>query len=417
MFYKLIALTLTTLLLTASGAVAQNAQSVESQIADMKRQIAALENKEIERARHAETDIKDTGTRMFNWSLNGTAILQAADNKNSGNKKAQLNSSYAVDFIIGKVFEDFGGEIFMEVEAGGGLGMDSDLNLYSGTNFSAMGDDNLKVTELWYKQNFFSDKFSVQTGKIISYYNFDSNEYANNSQTQFLSSMFVNNPAIEFSEDKLGAKLGFYFAPWLEVYYGVFDTSENWSAIEGNLFNIGEVALMPELFGKRGTYRFIAWNNTSGHTKWDDPSKTNKNNYGFALSFDQDIAEGIGLFARYGWQNPKVFNPANQNNNGDVFSVEHSWSAGAQFSAGFLGRENDTFGLAVGQVFASKDYKNAMDVNGDTETHVEAYYNFNLNEKVGLTPSFQYIKNPFGNDIADMRSSLVLGSLRLFYNF
>jgi hypothetical protein len=146
---------------------------------------------------------------------------------------------------------------------------------------------------------------------------------------------------------------------WLELNYGVFDGDSDWDDIGDNLFNVGQVTFKTGFFGLPGNYRFFGWSNKSRHTKWLDPAKEKEGTYGFGLSFDQKANDIITLFARYGWQDPKVFNP-DITTAGDLnYSLKHSWSAGLQIEGKPWKRDNDVFALAVGQAIPSKDYKNA----------------------------------------------------------
>ena len=48
----------------------------------------------------------------------------------------------------------------------------------------------------------------------------------------------------------------------------------------------------------------------------------------------------------------------------------------------------------------SDDYGDAGN-DDDAEGHLEAYYNFRLNDNLAISPDYQLIWNPNGNDDAD----------------
>ena len=84
------------------------------------------------------------------------------------------------------------------------------------------------------------------------------------------------------------------------------------------------------------------------------------------------------------------------------FSLEHAWSAGIQIAGTIWGREDDILGLAVGQAMPSGKYKDAgTNLNAKNEGHLEAYYNYIVNEHLTLTPDIQVIWNPYGKDASN----------------
>lgn len=393
----------------AQDTLQQRLESMDSRLAELERR-SRTQQKEIAKE-------KEVTQALFKWGLSGLLLVQSANHRNTGDGSAQADPNYLLNFTVSKKFDDVNAEVYTKFKAGLGEGLDGVLELYSYMNDTARDDNDIIVDQIWYKQFLFGEFFSFQFGKLKASANFDGNQYATDSKTQFVSGIFVNSPTVEFSDRDAGIKLAVYPYDWLEVSYGFFDSSGDWADLTKNLFNIGEITLYPKIFGRRGAYRFMAWNNTANHTKWSDPAQTNKAAYGFSLSFDQDLTNNIGLFARYGWQDPTVFDPARTTKGGLEYSLSHAWSAGAQINGAIWGRSTDFAGIAVGQVLPSSGYKNATDANGDTETHVEAYYNIGVNKHFSLTPSFQYIKNPFGNDIDGMRSSIAVLSVRGYFTF
>ncbi|MFA6356930.1 MAG: carbohydrate porin, partial [Candidatus Omnitrophota bacterium] len=193
----------------------------------------------------------------------------------------------------------------------------------------------------------------------------------------------------------------------------------DWEEIGDNLFNIGEVTFKTKFFDLPGNYRFLGWSNKARHTEWLDPDKEKKSAYGFGLSFDQKVHDTVTLFTRYGWQDPKVYNP-DITASGDLnYSLKHSWSAGLQVEGKPWRRENDVLGLAVGQVIPSGDYKKSFDPGLEcrNEGHFEAYYSIHINDHLSISPDFQYIWDPFGKDIADDTDDIFVYGLRTQVDF
>ncbi len=355
--------------------------------------------------------------------IGGTMVMQGTNNVNDATpgverKSSRADVSYSADITLGKEFKDTGGRAFLHLEAGQGSGLEDNLTLYSNVNRDA-GDSEAKaeVTEFWYEQALFGSKLAVTFGKLDPTAYFDNNEAANDETTQFLSGIFRNSPVLEFPDNAAGARLAYMPFDWLELGYGVFDANGDWEELGDNFFNIGQVAFKTNLFTFPGNYRFYLWNNNADHVKWTDAGKTDEAAYGFGLSFDQKVNEAVTLFARYGWENPKVYNPEIKAIGDLDYSLEQSWSAGMQVEGKPWGRKKDVLAFAVGQVFASGDYKDYYGYRARPEGHLEAYYRIHVNDYLSISPDIQYIWNPFGKDISGDTSPVFIGGLRAQLDF
>jgi len=352
----------------------------------------------------------------------GTMIVQGTNNVNNAasdvqKKVSRTDASYSADITLGKEFKEVGGKAFLHLESGQGAGLEDNLTLYSNVNRDADNNNNVRLTEFWYEQGLFKDRAALTFGKLDPTAYFDNNEVANDETTQFLGRIFRNSPTIEFPDNTAGIRLAYLPVEWLELGYGVFDGNSDWEKIGDNLFNIGQVTFKTKFLGLPGNYRFLGWNNNVYHTKWLDTEKTKEANYGFGLSFDQKVTDIVTLFTRYGWQNPKVYNPDIMATGDLNYSLTHSWSSGFQVEGKPWGREKDVFAFAVGQVIPSDDYKKATDRLAKTEGHLEAYYRIFVNDHLSISPDFQYIWNPFGKDVADDTSPIFVGGMRAQVDF
>jgi len=358
----------------------------------------------------------------------GTFIIQGANNVNyngdgSTQKKDRTDGSYSADVTLAKEFKEVGGRAFVHLEAGQGAGLEDNLTLYSNVNRDA-GDSEarVEVTELWYEQNLFKDKAAITFGKLDPTAYFDQNEVANDETTQFLGRIFRNSPALEFPDNNAGIRFAYLPEEWLELGYGAFNAKGSWDKIGDNLFNIGQVSFKTNFLSLPGNYRFYGWSNNANHTRWSDPEKTKETAYGFGLSFDQKVNDIVTVFTRYGWQNPKVYNPelaaTGSEGTPNYFSLEQSWSAGFQVEGKPWGREKDIFAFAVGQAIPSGDYKKSNDsFLAKPEGHLETYYRIHVNDHLSISPDFQYIWNPFGKDVAGDTSPIFIGGMRAQVDF
>ena len=353
----------------------------------------------------------------------GTFIVQGTNNVNYDGdgqtlKKGRTDGSYSADVTLAKEFKEVDGRAFVHLEAGQGAGLEDNLVLYSNINRDA--DDSeakVEVTELWYEQNLFKDKAALTFGKLDPSAYFDQNDVANDETTQFLGRIFRNSPVVEFPDNNAGIRLAYLPTEWMELGYGLFNANSGWEKIGDNLFNIGQVSFKTNFFNLAGNYRFYGWANNANHTKWSDATKTKETAYGFGLSIDQKANQIVTLFARYGWQNPKVYNPELTATNGSAYSLEQSWSAGFQVEGKPWGRQKDIFAFAVGQVMPSDDYKKTNNLLAKPEGHLETYYKIHVNDHLSISPDLQYIWNPFGKDVTGDTSGIFVGGMRAQVDF
>ena len=228
---------------------------------------------------------------------------------------------------------------------------------------------------------------------------------------QFLGHMFRNNPTIEFPDNTMGLRIGIAPTKWLAFGYGCFNANGAWKNLFQNLFHVGQVIFMPTIGELEGHYRFHAWRNGISHTWWSD-GETGKAAYGFGVSFDQQVAKPLTLFARYGWQTPNVYDPAVTNADGNTFTIGNAWSFGASLNGDWWHRENDTLAVAIGQALPSGKYRDTAAGGAKNEFHLEAYYRFQINEHIALSPDVQVIWNPFGGLSPDNRGIVTAYGLR-----
>jgi carbohydrate-selective porin OprB len=230
--------------------------------------------------------------------------------------------------------------------------------------------------------------------------------------TQFLGHIFRNSPALEFPDDNAaGARTLLEPVDFLGIELAAMDAKGQWKDVFDNMFFAGQLHFKPNILERQGNYRVYGWLNKKDHIMWADQSKTKEDNYGLGLSIDQAITDVLGVFARYGWQNPKVYFDEND------FSLEHSWSTGLKLAGKPWGRDDDVFGIAFGQAIPSDDYKKANDSKAKTESHLEAYYNFRINEHLSISPDMQIIWGPYGDDAINGDKTIFVGGIRAQIDF
>jgi len=384
-------------LLSAASVFGQDSGVTREEVNELKDKIERLE-KII--ANQNSPVAKETGGKHWfqriDMGITAGGVIQgssgAEDDDLDGTARYELELTYTVS--PNDVF-------YLHLEGGNGEGLDNRVATLSSFNGNAFGDDDhLSVSEAWYLHRLQWADAVLQIGKISlggpgdnspdDAIAFDANEYANNERSQFLSGGFVNNLALEFPDNGLGGMVRISANDFLDISAGVADAAGEWSNVFDDLFSILEINFKPKMAGHQGNYRLYGWFNGSDHEDLKDPTKTREDNYGFGLSFDQELTDLIGIFARYGWQRSSVS------------QVEHAWSTGFQSSGKFYGRENDTFGLAYGMAIIGEDWKDANSgINSGNEHHMELYYNFKVSDHLNISPDIQWVKNPNGDSEND----------------
>lgn len=374
------------------GFCADNVESLKEEIKVLKEKLEVLEEKlekhEKQQASYEDKigEIKKVGDLIkgIDLSFGSTFVIQGSDVENKTTSENATDGTYSLDLGFEKKFDDYG-MAFVHLEAGGGSGLDNDeINLFSGVNRDAGDSENrVEVTEAFYEHYLMDKKIALTFGKLDPTVYVDQNNFANDETTQFLSFSFRNNDAIEFPDNGGGFRVMVSPLEWLEIEGQMVNADSSLEDFFDNSFWSGQINLKPNLF-KRGTnLRFFGWLNDTDHTKLLDTSKTKEENYGTGLSFDQELSDSLGIFARYSYQNP------------GVSEFDHAYSIGFQLNGDFWNRKDDYLGLAFGQIFVSDDFKKLGNQDNE-ETHVEFYYNLFLNKHVRITPDIQVITSPRG---------------------
>ncbi|MDO4551231.1 MAG: carbohydrate porin [Planctomycetia bacterium] len=309
------------------------------------------------------------------WAFGVNGTLQgSSSSKNSGFDDG-TDGTFSADLeLVAPIMEN--GSFYMIVEVGNGAGIDERIPTFSGFNDDA--DDNLDihVTEIWYEHQWFSGRLRGRVGMVDLTTDFDCNEYANDENSQFLSTGFVNNLTLAVPENSFGGMLWFSLTERLEIGAGYCETNTEWEDLFNNGFGIFEIHYKSCFCGRHGNIRLYGWCNASKeNVSWNDD--LHEDNYGWGISFDQELTDTLGVFFRYGTQNK------------EVSPVASSLSLGIQWKQCWLCRHNDAVGIAYGCACLSRDYENIMQnemPNMDDEHHLEVYYLCQVNDYVTITP-------------------------------
>jgi hypothetical protein len=351
-----------------------------------------------------------------------TSFLQSSD----GAPQNATALSYSLDLGLEAAVSEHG-KVTIVLEAGDGKGIDATLGSLSTaaydpylTNITASNPDSTNivvpsVSQLYYEGDYSEENLIATIGKIDVNGMFDENAYANDETDQFMSGIFVRSSGTDFAE------LDQYYAPAVALQYSAGKWIDlSFIAANGNgdgfndvfdyMYLVGQINFKANLGNQAGNYRFYAISDhrrsaQTTFTKISDGSKTS--NTGWGLSFDQAVADHVGLFARYSSQDDGIAENI----------VKSSWSMGTLLEGILWGRDRDTVGIAYGSVNLNHkaDLAAALGTsNSGDETHAEAFYKFGVSRQFTLTVDAQVIDNNGGNAAAD---TVTVAGLRGQLNF
>jgi len=360
--------------------------------------------------------------------VGATGIVQGTLNNDENYKRVLdyprdgdvTDGSYSIDIEIEAPIGKHG-TAFLHLEAGEGANVSDELEGLTGVNADALDDDgDIEVAEAWYEHSFKNDKVILTVGKLDPVVYFDTNEVANDETFQFLADIFVNNITIDWPDDYAGGfRLTISPHPFFDINMGALEADGDFEGIFEDTFGIGEIHFKPKLFGERqGNYRFYGWVNAGDHEEWRVPrigrwsgrnirilglpldefwwwryrnrDQDNETGVGFGLSFDQELTDTITAFLRFGLMS-----------SGDIYKAKYSWSLGGQMSGALWNRPDDTLGVTYGQAILSSEYERflrAYDIHPGDEGHFEAYYRYQLNDQLAISPDIQVINNIAGSE-------------------
>jgi high affinity Mn2+ porin len=141
--------------------------------------------------------------------------------------------------------------------------------------------------------------------------------------------------------------------------------------------------------------------------------------YGFGMSAEQELTDGVGLFFRAGWNDGQTESWA-------FTEIDQTICCGVLFSGSRWRRKNDSLGLAVvanGLSNAHRDYLAAGGIGfiiGDGKLHyapeeiAEVFYNFALRPGAVIGFGFQGVNHPAYNQD---RGPVAIAAIRVHFEF
>ncbi len=284
------------------------------------------------------------------------------------------------------------------------------------------------------------NRYSVSAGRFTLTDFFDDNRYSHDPRTQFLGWGVMFNGAWDYPADVRGYTWGWvhelHLKHWsLRYASAAMPRDANGLRFDRRLFrNRGDVFEGEYRFRVRehaGTVRLLHFRNHADAGTYADAvrlaalagvppvvSDTRRNGalkYGFGVNAEQEIAKGVGLFARLGWNDGKTESFA-------FTAIDRLATGGISVGGERWGRANDSAGTeltvaGISGVHALYLARGGTDfLIGDgrlqyaPETIEESYYCAQLFKGFFATVDLQHVSNPAYNE---QRGPLWIASLRL----
>jgi len=271
-----------------------------------------------------------------------------------------------------------------------------------------------------------TDRWVFTVGKFSVTDIFDTNQYAHDPRADFFNWSVIDAGSFDYAADAWGFTVGAaaerYLGAWT-FRAGVFDLSDvpNSPHLDpgGHEFQIdaeierrfafgdapGRAAVT--LFDSRGRMGLldsaIALAAASGEPPDVAAVRQYRSRLGASLDLEQQLAAGLGAFARFGKAegNVEVY---------EFTDIDRSLSLGLSLDGSRWGRPHDTVGLAVVANGISAERERYLAAGGlgilvgdgrlphpGTEHIVETYYSFHVFSQLTAAVDYQWIENPAYN--------------------
>ena len=264
------------------------------------------------------------------------------------------------------------------------------------------------------------ERLTLTLGKLSATDAFDGNAYSHDPRTQFLNWALVDDGAWDYPADGKGYTGGFT-AEWTQatrtLRYGIFMEPEfaNGLPLDDHLSRAyGQALEWEERYsrgGHPGALRALAyWNRAhmglyqaalEGPSPPDVTlSREYRSKAGAGLDWDQELADGVGLFARAGANDGRTETWA-------YTEIDRSLSAGVSLDGAHWGRAADTLGVAgVANGLSAELYREYLAAGGygfivgdgrlsyGPEEILEAFYNWKALKWLAIALDYQFVENP-----------------------
>ncbi len=268
-------------------------------------------------------------------------------------------------------------------------------------------------------------RLTLTAGKFAATDLFDDNAYSHDARTQFMNWSLMDGASWDYPADTRGYSWGLVLElnqPRWAVRVGSFmvPLEANGLALDHHVLqdrgDVAELELRHRFAGRTGKLRLLAYQNHARMGTYalalmdagpqpPDVTATRRPGtlkYGFGVNVEQQLGDGIGGFARWGWDDGRTESWA-------FTEVDRTLSAGLQADGSLWGRSNDTAGVAWVSNGLARDHRDYLAAGGlgfiigdgaldyGREGIAEGYYNLFVGNGITVAADFQRVTNPAYN--------------------
>jgi high affinity Mn2+ porin len=284
---------------------------------------------------------------------------------------------------------------------------------------------------------------TLTVGKFSVVDIFDTNVYAHDPRADFMNWSIIDSGAFDYAADSwgytVGAAMEWTQGDWtLRGGYFALSTAPNAETLDTSFrqnSGVAEIERRFKLMGRPGAIRALAFVDRGRIARYEDALALATTTHtvpdvalvrragskaGYAVNLEQEIADGVGMFARTSTDNGKdeAF---------EFTEINRSVSAGLSFKGNHWGRPGDTFGAAAVINGLSEQARAYFAAGGNgiligdgrlphygNERIFETFYSGHINKSLSIAADFQYIWNPAYNPD---RGPVTVYGLRLHAKF
>jgi high affinity Mn2+ porin len=274
-----------------------------------------------------------------------------------------------------------------------------------------------------------ANRLTLTLGRFAISDIFDTNAYANNGKKDFLNWSILNAGTFDYAGDawatNYGAAAEWYQGDWT-VRGGIFDLSKTpaggispeggqLDSSFGQFQMVGEIERRYTIWDQPGAIKItgflsrgragefaaaIALSQATGMPADINAVRGYTSRPGISVNWQQQVTEGVGVFARAGWADGNV-------EPWDFTDIDRTLSGGVSLNGKPWGRPDDTIGIAGVVNGISKVHQQFFNDGGlgiligdgmlphpGPEEIIETYYSYALTDSTRLTADYQFINNP-----------------------
>jgi high affinity Mn2+ porin len=271
-------------------------------------------------------------------------------------------------------------------------------------------------------------RFTLQVGRFSVHDLFDTNDYAQDSRVDFMNWAIWAAGAFDYAADRVGLTYGVTAelnqSDWaFRIGYFLVGNQPNANVFDMNLFARGaydaELELRYKLADRPGVAKLGGWMHQTFAGNYNDAlalmaatgiapddaiteTRQGRPMFGYYINLQQEIADDLGAFARWSWND-------GQSETSAFTDINASLSGGVSIKGKRWNRPDDTVGIGGAINFISPPFASFLAQGGtgvlvgDGQLHyapeqvLEAYYALQVTKGMIATADYQFLGNPAYN--------------------